>query len=80
MILCCGSSHAVFGTLPDDSMDRMGKFELQVLKKNQISISQNIEEKILSMQTKGVTTGDTETHIQDRYGFGLGEHCQSDHR
>ena len=33
-----------------------------------------------SVQTKGVTTGDTETHIQDRYDFGLGEHCQSDHR
>ena len=35
---------------------RKGEFEPQVLKKNQTSISQNIEEKILSMYAKGMTT------------------------
>lgn len=48
--------------------DRQGEFEPQLLKKNQISISQDIEEKILSMYAKGMTTSDIETHIQDIYG------------
>ena len=38
--------------------DRKGEFEPQLLKKNQTSISQDIEEKILSMYTKGMTTSD----------------------
>lgn len=48
--------------------DRKGEFEPQVLKKNQTSVSQDIEEKILSMYAKGMTTGDIESHIQDIYG------------
>ena len=36
--------------------DRKGEFEPQVLKKNQTSISQDMEEKILSMYAKGMTT------------------------
>ena len=49
--------------------DRKGEFEPQILKKNQTSVSQDIEEKILSMYAKGMTTGDIETHIQDIYGI-----------
>lgn len=49
--------------------DREGKFEPQLLKKNQTSISQDIEEKILSMYAKGMSTGDIETHIRDIYGI-----------
>lgn len=45
--------------------DRKGEFEPQVLKKNQTSISQDIEEKILSMYAKGMTTSDIEAHIQE---------------
>lgn len=48
--------------------DRKGEFEPQLLKKNQTSISQDIEEKILSMYAKGMTTSDIEAHIQDIYG------------
>ena len=48
--------------------DRKGVYEPQLLKKNQTSISQDIEEKILSMYAKGMTTGDIETHIRDIYG------------
>lgn len=48
--------------------DRKGEFEPQLLKKNQTSISQDIEEKILSMYAKGMTTGDIEAHIRDIYG------------
>lgn len=49
--------------------DRKGEFEPQLLKKNQTSVSQDIEEKILSMYAKGMTTGDIETHIRDIYGI-----------
>lgn len=48
--------------------DRDGQFEPQLLKKNQTSVSQDIEEKILSMYAKGMSTGDIETHIRDIYG------------
>ena len=53
--------------------DRKGEFEPQVLKKNQTSISQDIEEKILSMYAKGMTTGDIETHIQEIYGISVSD-------
>ena len=53
--------------------DRKGEFEPVVLKKNQTSISQDIEEKILSMYAKGMTTGDIETHIRDIYGVGVSD-------
>ena len=48
--------------------DRQGEFDPQLLKKNQTSISQDIEEKILSMYAKGMTTSDIEAHIRDIYG------------
>ena len=53
--------------------DRKGEFEPQLLKKNQTSISQDIEEKILSMYAKGMTTGDIEAHIQDIYGVNVSD-------
>jgi len=53
--------------------DRKGEFEPQLLKKNQSSVSQDIEEKILSMYAKGMTTGDIETHIQDIYGISVSD-------
>ena len=43
--------------------DRKGEFEPQLLKKNQTNITQDVEEKILSMYAKGMTTGDIEAHI-----------------
>ena len=49
--------------------DRKGEYEPQLLKKNQTCISQDIEEKILSMYAKGMTTSDIETHIRDIYGI-----------
>lgn len=49
--------------------DRKGEFEPQLLKKNQTSITQDVEEKILSMYAKGMTTSDIEGHIRDIYGL-----------
>lgn len=48
--------------------DRKGEFEPQVLKKNQTSICQDIEEKILSVYVKGMSTSDIGAHIRDIYG------------
>lgn len=53
--------------------DRKGEFEPQLLKKNQTSINQDIEEKILSMYAKGMTTSDIEAHIQDIYGVDVSD-------
>ncbi len=49
--------------------DRNGEFEPQLVKKNQTTLTGDIEEKILSMYAKGMTTSDIETHIQDIYGL-----------
>ena len=49
--------------------DRKGEFEPQLLKKNQTSVSQDIEDKILSLYAKGMSTSDIETHIKDIYGL-----------
>lgn len=53
--------------------DRKSEFDPKVLRKNQTSISQDIEEKILSMYAQGMTTGDIEAHIQDIYGVDVSD-------
>ena len=60
--------------------DRKGEFEPQVLKKNQTSISQDVEEKVLSMHAKGMTTGDIEAHIRISTDCRFRQHSQPDHR
>ena len=57
----------------DVPRDRKGEFDPVILKKNQTSISQDIEEKILSMYAKGMTTSDIETHIRDIYGIDVSD-------
>jgi transposase-like protein len=49
--------------------DRKGEFDPVLLKKNQTSISEDVEEKILSMYAKGMTTADIEAHIREIYGI-----------
>ena len=58
--------------------DRKGEFEPQLLKKNQTSISQDIEEKILSMYAKGMTTRQISDTLMDIYGFEASEGFISD--
>jgi len=48
--------------------DRENEFEPQVIKKNQKDIS-DVEERILSMYAKGMTTRDISKHIEEIYGF-----------
>ena len=49
--------------------DRNGNFEPQIIKKNETSLAGDIEEKILSMYAKGMTTNDISSHIEDIYGL-----------
>ena len=49
--------------------DRKSEFEPQLLKKNQTSISQDIEEKIISMYAKGMSTDDISDHVRNIYGI-----------
>ena len=53
--------------------DRKSEFEPQLLKKNQTSISQDIEEKIISMYAKGMSTDDISDHIRDIYGISVSD-------
>ncbi|EOK5659652.1 TPA: IS256 family transposase [Streptococcus pyogenes] len=52
--------------------DREGSFEPQALKKYEKDIS-NIENQIISMYAKGMSTRDISSHIKDIYGFGISE-------
>jgi len=47
--------------------DRNGEYEPQLLKKHQ-AISNELEEKIIAMYAKGMTTRDIEAHLRDLYG------------
>jgi transposase-like protein len=49
--------------------DRKGEFEPQIVKKNQTTLTGDIEDKILSMYAKGMTTSDIEAHISEIYGI-----------
>ncbi|GAA6326245.1 hypothetical protein F350042L8_33430 [Fusobacterium ulcerans] len=52
----------------DIPRDRNGEFDPKVVKKYENDIS-SIEDKILSMYAKGMTTRDIKEHIQEIYGF-----------
>ena len=47
--------------------DRNGEYEPQLIKKYQNTVTQDMEEKILSMYAKGMTTGDIESHMRELY-------------
>lgn len=53
--------------------DRNGDFEPKILPKNQTSISQDMESKIISMYAKGMSTSDIEDHIRDIYGLEISD-------
>lgn len=53
--------------------DRKGEFDPQLIKKQQTTLSGDIEEKILSMYAKGMTTGDIESHIREIYGIDVSD-------
>lgn len=48
--------------------DRNGDFEPKLIPKYATELTQDIENTIISMYAKGMTTGDIETHVKDIYG------------
>jgi len=57
----------------DVPRDRKAEFEPELVKKQQTSISGDIEEKIISMYAKGMTTSDIESHIKEIYGLSVSD-------
>jgi len=53
----------------DTPRDRSGTFEPQFIKKNQSSISTEIESKILFMYGHGMSYGDISEHVEEMYGI-----------
>lgn len=53
--------------------DRHGEFEPQVIKKYQNTVTQDMEEKIISMYAKGMTTADIESHMRDLYDIQISD-------
>lgn len=45
--------------------DRNGEYQPQLIKKYQNTVTQDVEEKIISMYAKGMTTGDIEEYMRE---------------
>ena len=53
--------------------DRKGKYEPQLIPKYQNTVTQDMEEKIISMYAKGMTTGDIEAHLKELYDLDISD-------
>ena len=53
--------------------DRNGEFEPQVIKKYQNTVTQDMEEKIISMYAKGMSTNDIESHMRELYDIEISD-------
>ena len=68
------SMKSSFGEIEIDiPRDRNGDFEPQIVKKHQTTLTGDIEEKILSMYAKGMSTSDIESHIREIYGLDVSD-------
>lgn len=68
------SLHTSYGDMElDVPRDRNGEFEPKIVKKYQNTLTQDMEEKIISMYAKGMTTGDIESHMQELYGIDISD-------
>lgn len=66
--------HTSYGDMElDIPRDRKGEFEPQVIKKYQNTITQDTEEKIISMYAKGMTTADIESHMRELYDIEISD-------
>ena len=54
-------------------MDRKGEYEPQLIPKYQNTVTQDMEEKIISMYAKGMTTGDIEAHLKELYDLDISD-------
>ncbi|WP_442859719.1 IS256 family transposase [Anaerovorax sp. IOR16] len=53
--------------------DRNGEYEPQLIKKYQNTVTQDMEERILSMYAKGMTTNDIESHMRELYDIDISD-------
>lgn len=53
--------------------DRNGEYEPQLIKKYQNTVTQDMEEKIISMYAKGMTTSDIESHMRELYDIDISD-------
>lgn len=53
--------------------NRNGDYEPQLVRKYQNTVTQDMEEKILSMYAEGMTTGDIELHMKELYDIGISD-------
>ena len=53
--------------------DRKGEYEPQLIPKYQNTVTQDMEEKIISMYAKGMTTGDIEAHLKEPYDLDISD-------
>ena len=73
-----GHSHKTMHTSYGDMdvaipRDRNGDYEPQLIKKYQNTVTQDMEEKILSMYAKGMSTGDIESHMRELYDIDISD-------
>lgn len=69
-----GKSHkklkTEFGTIElENSRDRAGSFEPQLVKKRQTSLGAGLDNKIISMYSRGMSYQDIQDHLEDLYGL-----------
>ncbi len=55
----------------DTPRDRAGTFEPKIIPKNQTSVSDEIESKILSMYGRGLSYSDIREHVEEMYGISV---------
>lgn len=66
--------HTSYGDMElDIPRDRNGEYEPQLIKKYQNTVTQDMEEKIISMYAKGMSTGDIETHMRELYDVDISD-------
>ena len=66
--------HTSYGDMEIDiPRDRQGEFEPKLIKKYQNTVTQDMEEKIISMYAKGMTTSDIEMHLKDMYDLDISD-------
>lgn len=57
----------------DIPRDWKGEFEPQIVKKYQNTVTQNMEEKIISKYAKELTTNDIESHMRELYDIEISD-------
>lgn len=66
--------HTSYGDMEIDiPRDWKGEFEPQIVKKYQNTVTQDMEEKIISMYAKGMMSSDIESHMRELYDIEISD-------